>query len=103
MGPIIVKLRFFLNDRTNLVLLLPPLRSCVQKNDLDDFKVYLKSLNAKLCHLEVNISNSKNSQRNVSKLKRELKNVRGSKDFKKAGNEIQCLFNQELEGKIEGY
>ena len=64
--------------------------------------MYLKSLNAKLGHLEVNISeNSKNSQRNVSKLERELRSVRGSKDFKKAGNEIQYLFNQELEGKIE--
>ena len=80
----------------------PKRRRCVQKNDLDDLKVYLKSLNAKLGHLEVNISeNSKNSQRNVSKLERELRNVRGSKDFKKAGNEIQYLFNQELEGKIE--
>ena len=77
-------------------------RRCVQKNDLDDLKVYLKSLNAKLGHLEVNISeNSKNSQCNVTKLERELRNVRGSKDFKKAGNEIQYLFNQELEGKIE--
>ena len=77
-------------------------RRCVQKNDLNDLKVYLKSLNAKLGHLQVNISeNSKNSQRNVSKLERELRNVRGSKDFKKAGNEIQYLFNQELEGTIE--
>ena len=74
----------------------------MQKNDLDDIKVYLKSLNAKLCHLEVDISEkSRISQRNVSKLERELRNVRGSKDFKKAGNEIQYLFNQELQGKIE--
>ena len=65
-------------------------RKRVQKNDLDDIEVYLKSLNAKLCHLEVDISEkSRNSQRNVSKLERELRNVRGSKDFKKAGNEIQ--------------
>ena len=64
--------------------------------------MYLKSLNAKLGHLEVDISEkSRNSQRNVSKLERELRNVRGSKDFKKAGNEIQYLLDQELQGKIE--
>ena len=64
--------------------------------------MYLKSLKAKLGNLEVDISEkSRNSQRNFSKLERELRNIRGSKDFKKAGNEIQYLFNQELQGKIE--